>query len=266
MFSSQSVTEAGRAERLRRNALASYVAGERMMAAFERLRKLVAKAGYNSAQPRILSGHDGAGQWTRAGAGGGDIVPLLPDLLSIFPEAVEGVTENFDRTTIGEAPAIPAERPINPAQATEVTKNSARWLQEAKKSGASTQARSFIGKLMDTEWLRGSLPRIASYLEEPKTLQELEGDVSSPRAGFEVHHRAERTSALRDGYPRSVVNGRGNLVLIPTLRHWEVTGWYMKSNRDFGGLTPREYLRGKSWEERQRIGNQAMKLHGILKP
>ncbi|RXT52910.1 hypothetical protein B6S44_19415 [Bosea sp. Tri-44] len=265
MLSSRSVTERSRTERLRRNALASYVAGERMLAAFERLRTLAEKAGFNPDQPRIPANQFGGGRWADTGGGDG-VIPLLPDLLSIFPEAIEGIATDFDRTTIGESPAIPIERPSNPAKLTEVTRNSARWLQQAKTSGASTQARGFIGKLMGTDWLRGYLPRITSYLDEPKTLQELEAGVSSPRAGFDVHHRAERTAALVDGYPRALVNGRANLVLIPTLRHWEITGWYMTRNESYLGLTPREYLRGKNWEERLRIGNQAMKLHGVLKP
>jgi hypothetical protein len=266
MLSSRSITERSRAERLRRNALASYAAGERMMAAFERLRALVEKAGFNPDQPRIPANQFGGGRWTDGGGSGDGVIPLLPDLLSFFPEAIERIATDFDRTTIGESPAIPAERPSNPAKVTEITRNSARWLQQAKTSGASTQARGFIGKLMDIDWLRGYLPRISSYLDEPKTLQELEAGVSSPRAGFDVHHRAERTAALVAGYPKALVNGRANLVLIPTLRHWEVKGWYMKPYRDFSGLTPREYLRGKGWEDRLRVGNHALKLHGILKP
>ncbi|WP_126113373.1 MULTISPECIES: hypothetical protein [unclassified Bosea (in: a-proteobacteria)] len=266
MLSSRSVTERSRTERLRRNVLASYTAGERMMAAFERLRALAEKAGFNPDQPRIPANQFGGGRWTDGSGSGDGAIPLLPDLLSIFPEAIEGIATDFDRTTIGESPAIPAERPSNPFRVTEVTKNSARWLQQAKTAGASTQARGFIGKLMETDWLRGYLPRITSYLDEPKTLQELEAGVSSPRAGFDVHHRAERAAALVDGYSRALVNGRANLVLVPTLRHWEVTGWYMTPNRDYRGLTPREYLRGKNWEERLRIGDRAMKLHGILKP
>lgn len=223
MSSNRSITEGSRAERLRRNVLASRAAYERMMVAFERLRALAEKAGFNPDQPRIPANQFGGGRWTDGG-GGNDVIPLLPDLFSIFPEAIEGIATDFDRTTIGESPAIPVERPSNPARVTEVTKNSARWLQQAKTSGASTQARGFIGKLMETDWLRGYLPRITSYLDEPKTLQELEAGVSSPRAGFDVHHRAERTAALADGYSRALVNGRANLVLIPTLRHWEITG------------------------------------------
>jgi hypothetical protein len=35
------------------------------------------------------------------------------------------------------------------------------------------------------------------------------------------------------------------LVRIPTLKHWQITGWYMTPSEDYGGLSPRSYLRGK---------------------
>jgi len=57
-----------------------------------------------------------------------------------------------------------------------------------------------------------------------------------------------------------------NKVRIPTYKHHEITGWFAKGNKDFGGLSPREYLRGKSWDERFRVGIEAMIDKGVLKP
>lgn len=59
----------------------------------------------------------------------------------------------------------------------------------------------------------------------------------APRPGRE-------TQALNASI-RSLGNGRPNLMLVPTLRHWDVTGWYMTRNSEFGGLTPRQFLRDK---------------------
>jgi hypothetical protein len=53
MFSSRSVTERDRAERLRRNVIASRIAGDRMMVAFERLRTLALREKFNPDQPRV---------------------------------------------------------------------------------------------------------------------------------------------------------------------------------------------------------------------
>jgi hypothetical protein len=37
-------------------------------------------------------------------------------------------------------------------------------------------------------------------------------------------------------------------------------------NVNFGGYSPREYLKGKSWAERRRVGLDALIDAGVLKP
>jgi hypothetical protein len=54
-------------------------------------------------------------------------------------------------------------------------------------------------------------------------------------------------------------------VLIPTLKHWQLNGWYATKNDDFGDLSPRDYLKGKSWDERQRVGLMGLRIVGVLK-
>lgn len=72
--------------------------------------------------------------------------------------------------------------------------------------------------------------------------------------------------------PRSGTATRGkrstpeNLVRIPTFKHREITAWYMKGNDDYGGLSPREYLRDKDWNMRRRVGLDALIRFGVLKP
>ena len=39
---------------------------------------------------------------------------------------------------------------------------------------------------------------------------------------------------------------RDSRLSIPTLKHWEINAWYSTPNEDFNGLSPRDYLRGKS--------------------
>ena len=53
---------------------------------------------------------------------------------------------------------------------------------------------------------------------------------------------------------------------VPTLKHWEITGWYMTPNKDYNGLSPRAYLRGKGWEERSQVGIEALIRHKVLTP
>jgi hypothetical protein len=40
----------------------------------------------------------------------------------------------------------------------------------------------------------------------------------------------------------------------------------MTGNVDFGGLSPREYLSDKSWEERRQVGRSALIIFKVLKP
>jgi hypothetical protein len=70
----------------------------------------------------------------------------------------------------------------------------------------------------------------------------------------------------KDKIPRSLIDALDNLVRIPTTKHWEITGWYMTKNKGTGGMPPGEYLRGKNWDERRRIGIEALIDHGVLTP
>jgi hypothetical protein len=63
-----------------------------------------------------------------------------------------------------------------------------------------------------------------------------------------------------------MIDAPDNLVRIPTFKHWELNAWYQMPNDDFGGVSPRTYLRGKDWAERTRVGRKALADHGILKP
>jgi len=62
-----------------------------------------------------------------------------------------------------------------------------------------------------------------------------------------------------------MINALENLVRIPRFKHWEITGWYMTRNENYGGSAPRDHLRGKNWDERWRIGLDALIRHGVLK-
>jgi hypothetical protein len=79
-------------------------------------------------------------------------------------------------------------------------------------------------------------------------------------------HIVEQTAAERFGFVRGQVNDPENLVRVPRLKHYEITGWYMDRNDDFGNLSPRDYLSDKSWEERRRVGLDAEVRFRVLKP
>ncbi|MGB6175504.1 MAG: hypothetical protein WBF43_03990, partial [Methylocella sp.] len=82
-----------------------------------------------------------------------------------------------------------------------------------------------------------------------------------------VHHIVEKTPARNDKkIPDALIDGPDNLVRVPRLKHWEITGWFMSPNERYNDLSPREYLRGKSREERRKVGLKALIEAGVLKP
>ncbi len=125
---------------------------------------------------------------------------------------------------------------------------------------------TFINVLEGVYWAYKAAPYVQAYLDPPKSLHQLQRAASNPAKGYDIHHIVEQTPAEKDSYPRSMIDAPDNLVRIPTLKHWQITGWYMTSTERFGGLTPRQYLRGKSWQERQTIGKDALARFGVLKP
>lgn len=109
------------------------------------------------------------------------------------------------------------------------------------------------------------IPSITSYQDAPKTLSELQQNAGKKRPGYEDHHIVEQGAGGREGFSRSQIEGADNVVSVPKYKHHEITGWYNTKSSNFGGLTPREYLRGKSWDEQVRVGLFAMRKFGVLK-
>jgi hypothetical protein len=107
--------------------------------------------------------------------------------------------------------------------------------------------------------------RIIAYLDEPKFLDELRRAAGEPKLGYEIHHIVEQTPARQDGFTTERIQGWRNLVRIPTYRHWQITAWYAKRNPRYGWMSPRDYLRGKSWQERHSVGLDALRSFGVLK-
>jgi hypothetical protein len=168
---------------------------------------------------------------------------------------------------VGDPPEIPTERPSTARARTRVIKEAAKWLARATlKQTLGRQIGTFVAILEATGWLETGIHYIHAFADPPKSLEELQKAVSTPAIGYDVHHIVEQTSAEQDGFPRSMVDSPENLVRIPTLKHWLITGWYMMKLEAYGWRSPRNYLRGMSWEERARIGRDALIRFGVLKP
>ena len=206
------------------------------------------KANFNPDQSRIPVGSEGAGRWT-------DDAQLT--LVADKPEPSAG-------PPLDKPPAIPPTKPSTPQKKNSFLKAAAQWVARAVRS--ATPAGRFVAALEALSWFDPERPYFEAYQDPPKTLEELQDAVSDPKTGYNRHHVVEQTSADEDGFPRSMIDAHENLVRIPALKHWEITGWYATPNDRYLGLSPREYLRGRDWEERVRVGREALIRFEVLKP
>jgi len=242
------------------------------------------KAGFDPNEPRVQRRQPGAGQWTDADgsngdAGGdgdanpsdwpqGDQAPLR--VVIYYPRSADGSGESDSSSgapPLGDPPAIPPEEPATTQALNLFIKEAAYWLAKAAvREAAGPTVGTFVNALEVAHWAYKAYPYIKAYLDPPMTLAELQAAASKPATGYDIHHIVEQAQAEKDRYPRSMIDAPDNLVRVPTLKHWQITGWYMTRSERFGGLSPREYLRGKSWQERQAIGKEALVKFKVLKP
>ncbi|MFZ1920871.1 MAG: hypothetical protein WAU57_04480 [Xanthobacteraceae bacterium] len=125
----------------------------------------------------------------------------------------------------------------------------------------------FLLALEAAYWLTSYLPYIQAYLDAPTTWEELQQNAGT---GYDEHHVVEQWSE-NDGVPRSLIDAPDNRVEIATLKHWDINQWlstpspeYMDSEGNM--ISPRDSLKGKSWDERYRFGIGVLIRFNVLKP
>lgn len=231
-----------------------------------------AKAGYDPNQPRVPEGNGDGGQWTDGGGGGasssGRVRVAQADtgtlndageqerLIQLAQNSPPGPEDNGP-------PKIPKERPQRQRDRLKVVKEIVKYASKLKDPRRLALEVAAEG----ATWLIEEYsPYVASYFDGPKSLDELKDAAGTSAKGYDDHHIVEQTPAEKDGFSRDLIDGPDNLVRIPTLKHWQITGWFGIKRKDLGGQSPRDYLRGKSWEERRRMGLEALIEYGVLKP
>jgi hypothetical protein len=233
------------------------------------------KAGFNPSEPRVPAGNSDGGQWTSDGGNEASDPRVLSDATpdnNWIPGAQyaandpPGIGHN-QGPPLEEPPKIPPQKPVTAQLRNAFLKAAARWLMRATlEATLGGPAGDYLVALQTAAWLHEYVPYVTAYLQPPETWSELQQDALKPQRGYDIHHVVEQTPAKRDGFPDSMIDAPENLVRISTLRHWQITGWYATKNEDYGGLSPREYLSGKNWDERVRVGKRALILFGVLKP
>ncbi|HEV8015192.1 MAG TPA: hypothetical protein VGP48_06645 [Stellaceae bacterium] len=164
---------------------------------------------------------------------------------------------------IGDPPKIPKTEPTTDAAKFLAIRTVVYWLGNALKFGLTftAQIKALITAAQTATWL---WPYVRAYLQGPKTLEELQADVKSPGVGYDIHHIVEQ-SAAKNGIPRSLIDSPRNLIRIPKIKHWELNAWFDRKNSDYGNMTPRQYMNGKSWYVRRAVGLDGLRKVGVLK-
>jgi hypothetical protein len=246
---------------------------------------------YNPKQPRVPAGHPGGGQWTSEDWSGAanapgrvqsDATPDDPGKAGTQDAANEppkpGIGHN-QGPPLEPAPEVPKVGPaFNTSPFWDFTKAAVRWLGRAGwkplvRVGIRVGIEGTVGGpvgdfLLAAEaayWAYKAYPYIKSYFDPPKTLEELR---KNEKPGYDDHHIVERWSK-KDGVPESKIESPDNIVPIPKLKHWEINKWLGEPNPNFRDendkpISPREYIKGKSWEERYQFGLDVLRKFGVL--
>jgi hypothetical protein len=117
------------------------------------------KAGFDPNQPR-----DDRGRWT--------------DMFGDGPLHV----------VVAGMPRIPRQKPPDSRDPTATYQQIAEWIGE--------NGPAILDGIARTSWLYPAIPTIWSYLDAPKSLEDLQEDLSS-KAGYDVHHIVERVRPNR---------------------------------------------------------------------
>lgn len=196
--------------------------------------ELALKAGFKPDQPRVPKGNPEGGQWSGDGSGNG----------SPRGDPKDG------------PPKEPEDRPQTSRERTTILKEVARRIVQ---TGEEVVAIARMGT-----WLLTYLPEMRSYNDPPKTLEELQRAASTPAAGYDIHHIVEQNKKGQFG--TEAINSPENKMLVPRLKHRDITAWYQTKNPEYGGMSPRDYLEGKSWNVQRAVGLRALIDVGVLKP
>jgi hypothetical protein len=125
---------------------------------------------------------------------------------------------------------------------------------------------AYFGALDQVEKITALTDAIKSANDPATTLEELQEPVGSEsQGGYHDHHIVGQHAANRAQFGDSMIDSRENRVRIPVLKHIDISAWYSKGNDDFGGLSPRDYLRDKDWDEQMRVGLDRLRYHKVLK-
>jgi hypothetical protein len=141
------------------------------------------------------------------------------------------------RSAAEEPPKVPQEEPPKKTRYG-IIKDVGRWALQTIQAGAEAVVEQVYTELETIAWIThlGYNMLLGTLLDEPKSLEELQRAVDEPAAGYEIHHIVEQKAATDDGFSEAQYDSRDNLVRIPTMKHRDITGWFMTPNDFYNNL------------------------------
>jgi len=193
------------------------------------------------------------------------------------PEGVDGERPSASPSETKKPPTEPppVEVPKLPKEAPNKTIHIYRWgrdiadaLADAARQGQAEVIQR-IGQAVDAaRWLKDQIPNIVSFLDPPKSYDELTvaAQQKGPHGGYEDHHIVEQ-GKHNDDLGDDLIQDPSNIVRIPYYKHKMIQSYYQRHIKSppFNGLTPRQYLKGKSFEEQFQFGMDALRKFGVVK-
>ena len=125
---------------------------------------------------------------------------------------------------------------------------------------------AFFGAANQVKEINALTDAIKSANDPAKTLEELQEPIGTKsQSGYHDHHIVGQHAQNREQFGDIRIDSRENQVRIPVLRHIDISAWYSTGNDEYGGLSPRDYLRDKDWDEQMRVGLDRLRYHKVLK-
>jgi hypothetical protein len=163
------------------------------------------------------------------------------------------------------APKIPRRMPETREGRMGFVRAAAKWVGRQLVRRAPV-VDAFFGALDQVKEINALTAAIKSANDPARTLEELQARVSpTSEPGYHDHHIVGQHAENRARFGDGRIDSRENLVRIPVLKHIDISAWYSRGNEDFGDLSPRDYLRDKSWDEQMRLGLDRLREHKVLK-
>ena len=174
--------------------------------------------------------------------------------------------EDDDKT-----PRLPANRKPTPQELNQYARRRSAIDARQVRAGAKTKAQA-IGDFLDRAGVSDEIGKIfsrfLSRFDKPVSLDELIKQTQTDRAralpGYETHHIVER-GPNEGKFSEEQLEGPENFVRIPYYKHRDISDFYSTNNECLGGMTPRQYLRGKSFAEQRQFGIDTLRRFEVIK-